>query len=178
MSEKTATVEDVIDGRREVYGDPKTTFPRVAEVWSGILGTEVRPDQVPLLLMGYKLVRASDCPTYSDNSDDVEGYLDIFRTVVGEDMIHARTVSEYLEIRDRRRDTFVIPDDEPEQEAAAAGPRFGELRAQPVLTMLNGKHSALCGAWNDSRPGQPFECQCAWAAGQSRLPVADPGGLF
>ena len=35
-------------------------------------------------------------PCYSDNSDDIEGYLDIFRKLVGEDMIHARTVSDFI----------------------------------------------------------------------------------
>lgn len=97
MDDNTELLNEVIDGRQDVYGDPAVQFPMVAKVWSGILGTEVRPDQVALLLMGYKLVRTSACPTYSDNSDDIEGYLDIFRTVVGEDMVHARSVSEYLE---------------------------------------------------------------------------------
>jgi hypothetical protein len=49
-----------------------------------------------------KLVRTSHTPDYSDNSDDIEGYLDIFRKVVGEDMVHARTVSEYLLIKGAR----------------------------------------------------------------------------
>jgi hypothetical protein len=49
--------------------------------------------------MGYKILRAQHTPDYSDNSDDIEGYLDIFRELVGEDMVHARSVSEYLEKR-------------------------------------------------------------------------------
>ena len=42
-------------------------------------------------------MRADQTPDYSDNSDDIEGYLDIFRKIVGEDMIHARSVSDYVE---------------------------------------------------------------------------------
>jgi hypothetical protein len=50
-------------------------------------------------LIGMKLVRTKETPDYSDNSDDVEGYLDIFRKLVGKDMVHARTVNEYIEKR-------------------------------------------------------------------------------
>jgi hypothetical protein len=49
-----------------------------------------------------KLVRTKETPNYSDNSDDVEGYLDIFRQLVGDDMIHARTVDDYIQQHDRR----------------------------------------------------------------------------
>lgn len=89
-------VDELIDQRKKVYGDPRVTFPQIAQVFSGILGTEVRADQVPLLMIGMKLVRTSQTPGYSDNSDDIEGYLDIFRTVMGEDLVHARTVDEYV----------------------------------------------------------------------------------
>ena len=44
--------------------------------------------------------RTTQAPNYSDNSDDIEGYLDIFRKIVGDDMIQARSVTEYLEKRD------------------------------------------------------------------------------
>lgn len=96
MTAREGTLGEVIDGRTSVYGDPVTSFVRVAQVWSGILGVEVNPTDVPLCLMGLKMVRASEAPDYSDNSDDIEGYLDIFRQIVGEDMVHARSVSEYL----------------------------------------------------------------------------------
>jgi len=102
MTERNETLTEVIDGRRGIYGEPTVEFPKVAQVWSGILGFEVRADQVPLLLMGYKLVRTSQTPDYSDNSDDIEGYLDIFRELIGEDMVKARSVSEYLELKGQR----------------------------------------------------------------------------
>lgn len=88
--------EEVVDGRTSVYGDPTETFCRIAQVWSGILGHTVNPTDVPLCLMGMKIIRTTQAPNYSDNSDDIEGYLDIFRKLVGEDMIHARSVAEYL----------------------------------------------------------------------------------
>jgi hypothetical protein len=93
----SSTVDEVIDQRVAIYGDPTQTFGRIAEVWSGIIGHHVNAVDVPLMLMGMKLVRTQVTPDYSDNSDDIEGYLDIFRQLVGEDMVHARLTSEYLE---------------------------------------------------------------------------------
>lgn len=88
---------EVIDRRIQVYGEPTETFPRIAQVWSGIKGVEFSAYEVPLMLMGLKLVRTQVTPDYSDNSDDVEGFLDIFRRLIGEDMVKARLVSEYIE---------------------------------------------------------------------------------
>lgn len=101
--EPESGLEAFINERSRVYGDPVSTFARIAQVWSGILGTEVNACDVPLMQAGMKLVRTQVTPDYSDNSDDVEGYLDIFRQVVGDGMVHARTVEEYLRIKRERR---------------------------------------------------------------------------
>ena len=100
---RTDTTTEVIDSRRGVYGDPRIMFARAAQIWSGILGVEVNAVDVPLMLMGYKILRTQHTPDYSDNSDDIEGYLDIFREIVGEDMIHARSVSQYLALKREQR---------------------------------------------------------------------------
>ena len=125
MSQENKIVEEVIDGRRSVYGNPEEVFPRHAQVWSAIIGTPVTPEQVALCLIGYKLIRTADAPDYSDNSDDIEGYLDIFRKIVGDDTVHARSVSEYLEKKKERVMSFPemfkqeelfefpVPEDEP-----------------------------------------------------------------
>lgn len=101
MNDRNDTVTEVIDERVKLYGDPRETFVRIAQVWTGILGHEVQPVEVPLLLMGMKLVRTQVTPDYSDNSDDIEGYLAIFRELIGDDMVHARTVDEYLAFKSR-----------------------------------------------------------------------------
>jgi hypothetical protein len=88
---------EIVKDRGRVYGDPLEHFPRVAQVWSGILNTEVSAIQVALCMIGLKVIRTEECPTYSDNSDDVEGYLDIVRQLVGPDMIQARSTQEYLD---------------------------------------------------------------------------------
>lgn len=103
MSQPSDIVDEVIDGRRSVYGQPTDTFARIAQMWSAQLGTEVNAWQVPLMLISMKLIRTGECPEYSDNTDDVEGYLAIFREIIGPDMVHARSVSEFIEERERRR---------------------------------------------------------------------------
>jgi hypothetical protein len=97
MSQPTEVVNEVIEGRRGVYGEPVDTFARMAQMISGLLGHEVHSWQVPLILIITKMVRTNQCPTYSDNSDDIEGYLAIFRELIGDDMINARSVDDYLD---------------------------------------------------------------------------------
>lgn len=101
IADRTENLVEVIDERVKVYGDPVDTFHRIAQVWSGILGVPVSAADVPLCLIGMKLVRTQVTPEYSDNSDDVEGYLDIFRQVVGKDMVHARSVTEFIRKRNK-----------------------------------------------------------------------------
>lgn len=87
--------EEIVEDRVSIYGDPITTHIRIAQVWSGITGHEITAGDVALMMVGLKTVRSQITPTYADNSDDIEGYLDIFRQIVGPDMVHARTPSDY-----------------------------------------------------------------------------------
>ena len=102
LFDETELLAEVIDDRREVYGDPVMIFPRIAQVWSGILGHEVSASDVALCMIGYKTVRSQIMPDYSDNSDDIAGYRDIFLQIIGPDMIQARSTKEYLEKKARR----------------------------------------------------------------------------
>ena len=90
------SVKEMVDSRKAVYGDPIDTFTRMAQMWSAIIGHEIQPWEVPLMMVAVKIIRTTQAPDYSDNSDDVEGYLDIFRTIIGEDMVKASSVSEYV----------------------------------------------------------------------------------
>jgi hypothetical protein len=102
------TTNEIVDRRVTLYGDPVDTFARIAQVWSGIIGHEIQPCEVPLMQAGMKLVRSQVSPDYSDNSDDVDGYMDIFRKVVGEDMIHARTPQEYWAQKEANTTTLAM----------------------------------------------------------------------
>lgn len=100
-SEVDATLT-LLDSRTAVYGDRIQNMVRVAQIWSGLLGFTVQPVQVPIMMAAYKQYRMSITPDYSDNVDDVDGWMKMAREVVGNDMIHARTVEEYLEKKDER----------------------------------------------------------------------------
>jgi Domain of unknown function (DUF6378) len=97
-----ASVKEVVDARVTVYGEPVETFSRMAHMWSAILNHEVQPWEVPLMLVCLKIIRTTQAPDYSDNSDDIEGYLEIFRTIIGSDMIHASSVSDYIAQREEK----------------------------------------------------------------------------
>lgn len=97
MNDKLNEAQDLLDSRLAVYGERVKNMTDVAKVFSGILGVEVRPDQVPLLMIGYKTVRASGTPDYEDNIKDIEGYALMFREIIGDDMISAVNTDEYVE---------------------------------------------------------------------------------
>ena len=100
----TEEAQNLLDTRaaHPAYGDRIENMERVAQVFSGILGTEVRPEQVTLLMIGYKAVRASKTPDYEDNVKDIEGYALMFREIIGDDMISAAHTDEYLLEKSRR----------------------------------------------------------------------------
>jgi hypothetical protein len=102
MTEQKKEAQELLDSRLAVYGERVENMTRVAQVFSGILGMEVRPDQVPLLMVGYKTVRASQTPDYEDNVKDIEGYALMFREIIGDDMIAAVNTDEYLLEKNRR----------------------------------------------------------------------------
>jgi hypothetical protein len=99
----TEEAQELLDSRLAVYGERVSNMENVAKIFSGILGIEVRPDQVPLLMIGYKTFRASQTPDYEDNVKDIEGYAIMFREVVGDDMIPAVNTDEYVLEKTRRQ---------------------------------------------------------------------------
>lgn len=102
MTTTNNEAQELLNSRVAVYGERVENMTRVAKVFSGILGIEVRPDQVPLLMVGYKTVRASQTPDYEDNVKDIEGYAIMFREIIGDDMIPAVNTDEYLAEKNRR----------------------------------------------------------------------------
>lgn len=99
-SKKLTTAEEadlLLAQRQEVYGDRLENMRRTALMWSGFLGFEIKPWQVPAMMSLYKMYRLGITPDYSDNIDDVDGWNKMFREVMGDDLIQARTVEEYLD---------------------------------------------------------------------------------
>lgn len=93
------TMESLVEDRRHVYGAPIEFFPRLAQMWAGILDADVTALDVAACMIALKTLRATMSPDYSDNTDDIVGYVDVFRELVGSDMIQARSVAEYVEQR-------------------------------------------------------------------------------
>jgi hypothetical protein len=94
---KDTPVGDVVNARTAVYGDPKKSFARIAQMWTAILDCdEIQPWEVPLMLAALKIIRTTQTPDYSDNSDDIEGYVKVFKLIMGDDMIQASSVTDYV----------------------------------------------------------------------------------
>ena len=100
--------QELLDSRRAVYGDRVDNMKRVAALWSALLGVEILDWQVPLLMSAYKMFRTFETPNYSDNSDDIDGWKQMFVEVMDANhggIIKARTVEEYAaEVQRRLRD--------------------------------------------------------------------------
>lgn len=82
----TTDVVDLLEERQQIHGEMISNMVAISEVWSAILKVDVQPWQVPLCMIGLKLVRAGNTPEYGDHITDVEGYATIFRRVMGEDL--------------------------------------------------------------------------------------------
>ena len=80
MSDKVAAL---LEQRGSSWGNAASTHSRIAQVWSGILDTEVTAGQVALCMAGLKLVRASVNPDDPDSFDDGHGYLAIAEDIFG-----------------------------------------------------------------------------------------------
>lgn len=80
MSEK---IDALLEKRGESWGNASATHARIAQVWSGILDTNVTPGQVALCMAGLKLVRGSINPDDPDSFDDGQGYLSIAKDIYG-----------------------------------------------------------------------------------------------
>ena len=105
-SEKSDT-QELLDGRRETYGDVVWNAERVAKMWNGYLGIDlITPADMMMMMALYKAYRFKITPDYSDNINDVLGYAEIVRTVQRETggLIDAETVKEYQEKKARKAD--------------------------------------------------------------------------
>jgi len=61
--------------RAESYGDAQENFARIAAIWTAILDTYIRPEQVALMRAGLKIARLAHDSSSSDGWLDGVGYL-------------------------------------------------------------------------------------------------------
>ena len=74
--EALTTAGSLINGdRARDYGDARTNFQRIADLWAPILDTPVIPEQVALCLAQLKVARLIQSPGHADSWVDGLGYL-------------------------------------------------------------------------------------------------------
>jgi translation initiation factor 2 alpha subunit (eIF-2alpha) len=65
---------DVVNRRRQEYGEPVDVFEAIAKRWSSVFRTEVSAAQVVIALLDVKLARLSSNPKHLDSIVDIAGY--------------------------------------------------------------------------------------------------------
>ena len=73
------TAQLTVDSRdkAEHYGPPEESMRRIGLIWSGILGEEISPEKVALMMLGLKAARLSIDPRHFDSLVDAAGYVRI-----------------------------------------------------------------------------------------------------
>lgn len=82
-----ATLEDLavtLAARSVDYGKPDAAFDRIARLWSVVLGTEITPRRVALMLALMKAARLIETEDHGDSWADLAGYAVIGSTLAPE----------------------------------------------------------------------------------------------
>ena len=70
-----ASAGEAINGERaKDYGDALDNHQRIGQMWGAILGFDVTPQQVVMMMIALKLSRLAHQPTHADSWIDVCGY--------------------------------------------------------------------------------------------------------
>lgn len=64
----------VTKDRAATHGDLEDNFSAIAQIWSVRLGRTITSEQVAIMLVDLKTVRAWGNPTHEDNWVDIAGY--------------------------------------------------------------------------------------------------------
>jgi len=70
----SAAAQAVTVDRAATHGEAEQSFAQIAALWSVRLGVEITPEQVAILLVDLKTVRAWGNPGHLDNWIDIAGY--------------------------------------------------------------------------------------------------------
>lgn len=60
--------------RAQAYGEYSVEADRLARMWGAFLQVEIRPEQVPAMMVLLKLARLSNDPAHQDSWVDIAGY--------------------------------------------------------------------------------------------------------
>lgn len=76
-----ATVAD----RGEDYGSIWDNHERIAMIWSALIGIQIEPEHVAMMMAGVKLARLATTPDHQDSWVDLAGY-----AATGSECLHVR----------------------------------------------------------------------------------------
>ena len=77
MIESNFQVDELIHERGLQYGPPEDFFSQLAEVWGGVIGVDLTPQEVATMMLMFKAVRLFNEPRKEDTQQDIQGYLKI-----------------------------------------------------------------------------------------------------
>ncbi|QOC56098.1 hypothetical protein SEA_ZHENGYI_6 [Microbacterium phage Zhengyi] len=101
LRDETTPAPGILDGRA-AYGDRVQNMKDQAAMINAYLGgRQVEAHDVPIIFVLVKAHRLGKMPDYADNYNDIDGYMQIAREVIGDNMIEAATAKEYQEIKRR-----------------------------------------------------------------------------
>lgn len=81
----SAASQAVSIDRAATHGSAEKSFSMLAAIWSARLGTAIRADQVAIMLIDLKTVRAWGNPRHADNWVDIAGYAACGGEIAGAD---------------------------------------------------------------------------------------------
>ena len=83
--------KSLVHGDRNAdYGHPLDDFTRTAAMWTAIIGVEIKPEQVPLMMICVKLSRLTNDINKRDSIIDVAGYAETLDMVLKEQKRRAK----------------------------------------------------------------------------------------
>ena len=74
ISQFDEAIESIGYDRTQDYGDPRTSFDRIALMWSAITGADISAQQVAHMMIALKLSRLQANPNHLDSYVDIVGY--------------------------------------------------------------------------------------------------------
>lgn len=74
IAEFDEAIESIGYDRHQDYGDPRTSFSRIALLWSAITGADITAQQVAHMMIALKVSRLQTNPNHLDSYVDIVGY--------------------------------------------------------------------------------------------------------
>lgn len=83
-----AAVEAISD-RGADYGGVWENHERIAVIWTALIGIQIEPEQVAMMMAGVKLARLASSPDHQDSWVDLAGY-----AATGSECLHVRQAND------------------------------------------------------------------------------------